>query len=290
MSFTPIESSIGGFLVGLSAFMAYAVDGKITGISGPCPRSGERKSGPRVSKTGAAGMDNRDPFKDLTFDGRPAGYRDFRRKVILGVAGLEDKVQHLAGPRLLQRLSGEAWRATEHLSISQIREDGGWLKVLEALDAHYKFLPETELHEAIDEFLFLLKRRANEGATAFTSRFRTQLELARVESLITQERALARKRKRQRTGKEPTDDSRRQQWYRTPEMLLAILVQLHPLEKELRAHMMKKPSLRVSLHQGEGHESLIWIRSNCRPEPMPKITHVLSGRCNVSLGLLKKVT
>ena len=41
------------------------------------------------------GMDNRDPFKDLTFDGRPAGYRDFRRKVILGVAGLEDKVQHL---------------------------------------------------------------------------------------------------------------------------------------------------------------------------------------------------
>lgn len=150
-------------------------------------------------------MDNRDPFKDLTFDGRPAGYRDFRRKVILGVAGLEDKVQHLAGPRLLQRLSGEAWRATEHLSISPIREDGGWLKVLEALDAHYKFLPETELHEAIDEFLFLLKRRANEGATAFTSRFRTQL--ARVESLITQERALARKRKRQRAGKEPTDDS-----------------------------------------------------------------------------------
>ncbi|CAJ1381082.1 unnamed protein product [Effrenium voratum] len=131
-------------------------------------------------------MDNRDPFKDLTFDGRPAGYRDFRRKVILGVAGLEDKVQHLAGPRLLQRLSGEAWRATEHLSISQIREDGGWLKVLEALDAHYKFLPETELHEAIDEFLFLLKRRANEG---------------------------------------------RQQWYRTPEMLLAILVQLHPPAK-----------------------------------------------------------
>ncbi|CAJ1353567.1 unnamed protein product [Effrenium voratum] len=32
--FTPIESSIGGFLVGLSAFTAYAVDGKITGISG----------------------------------------------------------------------------------------------------------------------------------------------------------------------------------------------------------------------------------------------------------------
>ena len=114
-------------------------------------------------------------------------------KVILSVASLEDKQQHLAGPRLLNRLSGEAWRATEHLSVAQIRSDEGWLKVLQTLDAHYRFLPETELHESIDEFLFLLKRKGGEGATAFASRFKTQLH--RLETLIHQERQISKKQR-----------------------------------------------------------------------------------------------
>ena len=97
-------------------------------------------------------VDYKDPFKDLTFDGRPGSYREFRRKVILSVAALEDKNQHLAGPKLLSRSSGEAWRCTEHLSIAQVRSKEGWLKVLECLDKHCKHLPEVELHESIDDF------------------------------------------------------------------------------------------------------------------------------------------
>ena len=143
---------------------------------------------------------SRDALKDISFDGCPSGYRDFRRKTLLAIAGLEDKHAHLAGPRLLTRLSGEAWRATEHLSISQLRSPEGFLTVIKALDEHYKFLPETELHESIDEFLFALKRRNGEGATAFASRFRTQL--SRVENLICQERELTRAKRRRTT--EPT--------------------------------------------------------------------------------------
>jgi hypothetical protein len=48
-------------------------------------------------------MDSKDPFNDLRFDGKPSGYREFRRKVILSVAALEYKSQHLAGPKLLTR-------------------------------------------------------------------------------------------------------------------------------------------------------------------------------------------
>ena len=103
-------------------------------------------------------MDSKDNFRDLQFDGKPSGYRDFRRKTILAVAGQENKLAHLAGPRLLQRLQGEAWRATEHLRIADLRQPNGWLEVIHALDQHYKFLPETELHEAVEEFLFALKR------------------------------------------------------------------------------------------------------------------------------------
>ena len=144
-------------------------------------------------------LDQKDAFRDLQFNGQPSGYRDFRRKVILSVAGLEDKHAYLAGPRLLSRLSGEAWRATEHLSVGSLRQSDGWLKVIRALDDHYKYLPETELHDAIEEFLFMLKRRPNEGATSFSSRFRTQLD--RVQTLIAQERDATRKKRKRKHGK-----------------------------------------------------------------------------------------
>ena len=141
-------------------------------------------------------LDQRDSFKDLQFDGQPSGYRDFRRKTLLAVASLEDKHAHLAGPRLLSRLSGQAWRATEHLPINKLRSSEGWLEVIKALDNHYRYLPETELHEAIEEFLFQLKRRHHEGATSFSSRFRTQLD--RVQTLIAQERELVRSKRKKK--------------------------------------------------------------------------------------------
>ena len=79
-------------------------------------------------------MESKDTFRDLQFDGRPSGYRDFRRKTILAVAGQENKLTHLAGPRFVQRLQGEAWRATEHLQIAELRKPDGWLEVIHALD------------------------------------------------------------------------------------------------------------------------------------------------------------
>ena len=51
----------------------------------------------------------------------------------------------------------------------------GWLRVLTALDQHYRFLPETELNECMDEFLFQV-------TTAFVSRFKTAL--SRLENLV----------------------------------------------------------------------------------------------------------
>ena len=144
-------------------------------------------------------LEKQDAFRELQFSGKPSDYRDFRRKTILAVAGLEDKHAYLAGPRLLSKLSGEAWRATEHLQVAELRKSDGWLLVIKALDAHYRYLPETELHEAIEEFLFMLKRRPNEGATSFSSRFRTQLD--RVQTLIAQERTTTKQKRRRRSAK-----------------------------------------------------------------------------------------
>ena len=152
-----------------------------------------------------------DPFRDLTFSGAPSDYRLFRRKILLNVASLEEKHVKLAGPKILTRLTGEAWRATEHLSISELRSEDGWLLVLRALDNHYKYLPETELNECVDEFLFHLKRRSGEGPTAFVSRFKSVL--SRLETLIAAEKRGSAKRKRERqsgqasTGSESNDTS-----------------------------------------------------------------------------------
>ena len=117
-------------------------------------------------------------FRDLVFDGRPANYRVLRRKTILAVAGLEEKHVHLAGPRLLTRLQGEAYRATEHLSVSDLRRSVGWLQVL----------------RAIDSFLFDLRKRPHEGATRFASRFETAL--SHVQALVAQDRAAEKSKKR----------------------------------------------------------------------------------------------
>jgi len=59
---------------------------------------------------------------------------------------------------------------------------------------HYAFLPETELHEALNSFLFDLRKRPHEGATAFASRFKTALR--RVQALIAQEPSTAKNKKR----------------------------------------------------------------------------------------------
>ncbi|CAE7884699.1 RE1 [Symbiodinium microadriaticum] len=150
-------------------------------------------------------MGDKDPFRDLTFTGSPSEYRLFRRKILLSVASLEEKHVHLAGPRILSRLSGEAWRATEHLSIGDVRSEKGWLCVLRALDDHYRYLPETELNECVDEFLFHLKRRAHEGPTAFVSRFKAVLN--RLESLVASEKAAQKGSTKRRRAANKKDSS-----------------------------------------------------------------------------------
>ena len=152
-------------------------------------------------------MSDKDPFKDLTFSGAPSEYRLFRRKILLSVASLEEKHVYLAGPRILNRLTGEAWRATEHLSIGELRSEKGWLSVLRALDDHYRYLPETELNECVDEFLFHLKRKSHEGATAFVSRFKSVL--SRLETLVAAEKTLQRgPSKRRRSKDRPANSDR----------------------------------------------------------------------------------
>ena len=72
------------------------------------------------------------------FSGAPSEYGLFRRPILLRVASFGEKHVRLAGPKILARISGETWRATEHLSVDQLHSEDGWMKVLQALDDHYR--------------------------------------------------------------------------------------------------------------------------------------------------------
>ena len=69
------------------------------------------------------------------FNGKPSQYRSFRRKLLMRVGGMKDKHLKLAGPRILKSLKGEAWEATEHLTVAELRTPTGWVKLLECLEA-----------------------------------------------------------------------------------------------------------------------------------------------------------
>ena len=51
-------------------------------------------------------------------------------RFLLSVAALEPKQLPYAGPRILTKLQGVGWRATEHLSVLQVRGEEGWSTVL----------------------------------------------------------------------------------------------------------------------------------------------------------------
>ena len=84
-------------------------------------------------------------------------------------------------PFHVTKLQGKAWRATERRST---------------LTAN---LPETELNERVDEFLFDLKRRPHEGVTQCVSRFRSTL--SRLETLVAADRMAQQARKRKHKGR-----------------------------------------------------------------------------------------
>ena len=74
------------------------------------------------------------------------------------------------------------------------------------MDNHYRYLPETELNDCVDEFLFHLKKKPGEGPTAFVSRFKTGL--SRLETLIAADKAVQKGKKRRRKVKiEPASAS-----------------------------------------------------------------------------------
>eukprot|EP00969_Alexandrium_andersonii_P172090 7607176-Alexandrium_andersonii.AAC.1 len=109
-----------------------------------------------------------------TFDGDPAKYRRYRVDVRWLKASVRSEHQHLVAPTLVRKLQGPAAELFRYLDVDEYRTADGVDHLLKVLDQHYNYLPETELQDATEDFL-ACKRKSGQGATEFTSYFRTTL-------------------------------------------------------------------------------------------------------------------
>ena len=139
-------------------------------------------------------MDNKeDESKRVpTFDGKLDQYRDYRKRALLYLHGLEDTKQLLAAPRLISNLSGSASEVFREKNPGDFRHANGVMEMLRVLDARFQFTPEQELSDWLENLLYRVRRNRNEETTAFTTRFETTL--SKVEDLISTEQKAEKRR------------------------------------------------------------------------------------------------
>ena len=126
------------------------------------------------------------------FDGKLDQYRDYRKRALLYLNGLEDNKQSLAAPRLISNLTGPAFECFRERDPANFRNDNGVLQMLAVLDERYQFTPEQELSDKLEDLFFRLRRRRGEETTSFTTRFETLL--SKTEDLISEEQKVERRK------------------------------------------------------------------------------------------------
>ena len=120
-----------------------------------------------------------------SFDGSPGKYRDYRFAVIWQYASVKPENRQFYAPALVDVLTAGsgAKEIFRYTAPERFQTADGFQLYLSILDGHYNYLPETELVEAVDNFIYNLQRGSRQGPTEFSALFRTQL--ARLESVLS---------------------------------------------------------------------------------------------------------
>ena len=120
-----------------------------------------------------------DKNKVPTWDGDGARFQEYKERVKWYVAGLSQKDKGVAGARLAAALTGEAWKALEEVSDEGqelLEQHGGHKTLLKFLDETLMDEPIPEAAKYLKEYLFVMRRRHNEGMKAYAQRSRIVAE------------------------------------------------------------------------------------------------------------------
>ena len=104
----------------------------------------------------------------------PAVYKRWRRKAELMLLALPTTFEKSRwGPKLCEYISGEAEELIEHLSITDLCKDDGYVKVLEALDEKYQKRKQEEAQIYLKECFYKTVIKQAETYRQFIVRLET---------------------------------------------------------------------------------------------------------------------
>ncbi|CAE7266163.1 HERC4 [Symbiodinium natans] len=109
-----------------------------------------------------------------SFDGTTS-MREYRRRVKLfeSVTGIDKPYR---GGRLLEKLSGQAWKAAETLEIEALRTENGVEVLLNHLQSELEPIEYLRTFEVLNHFFKTFKRQRGEEMTSYDTSFRVQCE------------------------------------------------------------------------------------------------------------------
>lgn len=110
------------------------------------------------------------------FNNRIADYKERRLRIGLyhRKMALQNKKKE-ATINLLTSLNGLAWRQIEHAADKLADEEDGFSKVLQMLDACFKYNEKVEMPRAFEKFFFSLHRRPDQTLLSYTTEHREHL-------------------------------------------------------------------------------------------------------------------
>ena len=110
------------------------------------------------------------------FSNRSSEYKEYRKRFMLyeRKMALASRSKETAF-NLMSVLHGRAWSAVEDLNITDLEAEDGWKKILERLDAVFKYDALTELPYDFETFFFHTYRKKNQTVQEYCADFERQL-------------------------------------------------------------------------------------------------------------------
>lgn len=136
------------------------------------------------SESGKAGSEGRGSLSDRkrvtgkevvpSFDGE-GPLREYRRRVDLFVAttGIDEEYR---GGRLMEKLEGRAWLATQTMDVKKLRCANGVNHLLNHLQQELEPVEHLQTFQVLHEFFHSFKRSKGEEFVSFDTRFRGMLQ------------------------------------------------------------------------------------------------------------------
>ncbi|CAE7373259.1 RE1 [Symbiodinium necroappetens] len=115
------------------------------------------------------------------WDGDPAAYPDFMRRVRLAFERTPRKKRHLLGPEVVAQLSGKAWIVTQDLDHRLLVRRNGVIYLLEYLHERLGRTPVPDVGTRLENLILRIRRPSGQSMSTWSSQLRyhyRQLQVA----------------------------------------------------------------------------------------------------------------